>query len=207
MGRLLESAKLLYAAGQPYLRTTTLRAVAEQIRGDGRMSADLWEMLQRRTQEEGFGQFDVGSGLFQTYRPYLEDCVVYSPVGSEIEALLPILVSTQDARDLLYLALALMDINSALSEQAYREAIKTGDMIYANNNLGNLLAEQPGREDEAEQAYRAAINVGPPSAYLGLGVLLARQPNRKAEGCEALREAQVRGVAEAAGLLKTLCGD
>jgi hypothetical protein len=76
MGRLLESAKLLYAAGQPYLRTTTLRAVAEQIRGDGRMSADLWEMLQRRTQEEGFGQFDVGSGLFQTYRPYLEDCVL-----------------------------------------------------------------------------------------------------------------------------------
>jgi hypothetical protein len=43
MSRLLDAAKLLHAARQPYLRVPLLRAVAERIRGRGKMGEELWE--------------------------------------------------------------------------------------------------------------------------------------------------------------------
>ncbi len=52
MHRLLDSAKLVYEASQPRLHTSILRGVAEQIRGEGRISGEAWDALRRRTSEE-----------------------------------------------------------------------------------------------------------------------------------------------------------
>jgi hypothetical protein len=81
MSRLLDSAKLLYEARQPNLRAEILRAVAEEIRGAGRMSSETWDELVRRTQVEGFARFDDAGNLL-TCRPYLEQCVLYKPSKS-----------------------------------------------------------------------------------------------------------------------------
>ncbi len=71
LSRLLDSAKLLNEAQQPSFRVQILRAVAEEIRGTGRMSPETWDEVLRRTQEEGFARFDDAGNLL-TYRPYLE---------------------------------------------------------------------------------------------------------------------------------------
>ena len=55
LSRLLDSAKLLYAALQP-LRVTLLREVANQVLGSGPITDEVWEILQRRTYDEGFGR-------------------------------------------------------------------------------------------------------------------------------------------------------
>ena len=197
MSRLLNSAKLLYVAHQPRRRGSLLRTVAEQIRGEGRIGPDTWDALKRRTQEEGFGQFD-SNDEFQTYRPYLEECVEYEPSAEETEALLPILINAEDYDGLLYLGDTLREERRlSPAERAFRVSIDGGNKT-AYVDLGRVLAEQPGRETEAEQAYRQAIDAGIDAgiegAYNGLGLLLAEQPGREAEAEQAYRQAIDEGA-------------
>lgn len=57
--------------------------------------------------------------------------------------------------------------------------------------LGNLLAKQPNRADEAEASYRKAIDIDPDQAiaWVGLGNLLANQPHRIADAEAKYRKA------------------
>lgn len=103
MSRLLDAAKLLRKGGQESLTDRALRAVSERIRGDGRISADGWEALHRRSQEEGFGHLDA-DGVFQVYSPYLEQCVSFEPSAEDVDGLLPVLADTEDAVGLIQLA-------------------------------------------------------------------------------------------------------
>jgi YD repeat-containing protein len=64
-------------------------------------------------------------------------------------------------------------------------------------NLGWLLSKQPGREDEAEAAYREAITTGDTNARFNLGWLLSKQPGREAEAEAAYREAITTGDSDA----------
>jgi hypothetical protein len=52
-------------------------------------------------------------------------------------------------------------------------------------NLGVLLADQPGRESEAEGAFRQAVDAGDPDGWCGLAVPLAQQEGRDKEAQEA----------------------
>jgi tetratricopeptide (TPR) repeat protein len=161
MSRLLDSAKLLHEAWQPNLPAKTLRAVAEEIRGDGRVGSETWDILQRRTLKEGFGQFD-DTGNFQTYWPYLERCVSYEPSEEEIEQLQPILARDGDVTGLLYLANRLVELRDY--EQAwacYEQATKLEpDYPEAWFNKGVTLREL-GRPDEALDAFEQAIRGRP----------------------------------------------
>ena len=60
-----------------------------------------------------------------------------------------------------------------------------------------MLAEQPGREGEAEAAIREAITAGDADAWHHLGYLLAKQPGREGEAEAAIREAIAAGVTDA----------
>ena len=190
MSRLLDSAKLLHTARQPSLRGALLKPVAEQIRGEGRIiGAETWERLRNRTLEEGFGHFDSTNDVFQTYRPYLEECVTYNPSTEEVEALLPILINVKDYDGLHYLGSTLHEKHRlSLAERACRVSIDGGNKS-AYVVLGEVLAEQPGREADAEQAYRQAIDAGIDTAYNFLGNLLAEQPGREADAEQAYRQA------------------
>ncbi len=190
MSRLLDAAKLVYEASQPRLRASVLRTVAEQIRGEGRMSAEAWETLQRRASEEGFGFFDSASGDFRTYKPYLENCVAYQPTAADIESVVSILIEAQDSDGLGYLGQALfMRYRSyPTAERALRAAIDSGNdsVTYV---LGWVLASIPGREAEVEKFYRDHIEAGETDAYHSLGNFLASQPGREAEAEQAFRNA------------------
>jgi len=59
------------------------------------------------------------------------------------------------------------------------------------------LAEQPGREGDAEAAYLNAISANTTDAHVNLGLLLAGQPARVAEGEAALRAALAAGDGDA----------
>jgi hypothetical protein len=83
---LLDSLKILAAAEQAQLSESHARAVAEQIRRNGRLADETWERLCRRTREEGFGAFNTARE-FQTYRPYLELCVEYIPTTNDLNRL------------------------------------------------------------------------------------------------------------------------
>lgn len=55
--------------------------------------------------------------------------------------------------------------------------------------VGHVLSNQPGRQEEAEAAYRAAITAGNAKAWLNLGNLLVKQPGRGGEAEAAYRKA------------------
>lgn len=61
----------------------------------------------------------------------------------------------------------------------------------AHNNLGNLLAVTPGRQDEAAAHYAAALRVKPryPEAHNNLGVVLARTPGQREQALARYTEA------------------
>lgn len=71
-------------------------------------------------------------------------------------------------------------------EKSIRDAIADGDKG-AYQMLGHYLGKRPGREKEAEQAYRDAIAAGH-KAYISLGTLLERQPGREGEAEEAFKK-------------------
>lgn len=162
MSRLLDSAKLLYVANQPSARAAMLRAVAEEIRGDGPMSTEAWETLGRRTQEEGFAQFD-GTGTFSIYRPYLEQCVSYNPSSEDFEQLIPILVREKDADGLFYLG-ATYGLRMNNDEQALaclELAVNyKPDYPEALNNMGVTLINM-GRYREALEVIEKGLGLRP----------------------------------------------
>jgi hypothetical protein len=83
---LLDSVKILHAAGQAQLSEPLARAVAEQIRRNAPLADETWERLCRRTREEGFGAFNTARE-FRTYHPYLERCVEYIPTSGDLDRL------------------------------------------------------------------------------------------------------------------------
>jgi TPR repeat protein len=180
--RLLDSAKLLHVANQSRLLSTMLRAVAERVRAKQELSSELWETLERRTEEEGFGRFTEPEKEFRTYRPYLEECVAYEPSVADVEALLPILVEREDAYGLWNLAQALRAVyESAESARAFDEAERLlrsaaagGDWFAAH--LVGFLASERGEMAEAEKWWWVAAEQGQhlPSAF-NLGMSFARR--------------------------------
>lgn len=71
--------------------------------------------------------------------------------------------------------------------------MSTEDEGRVSNGLGGLLHKLPGREADAEAAYREAIAAGSANATYNLGLLLAPQPGRGAEAEALLRTALAAG--------------
>ena len=175
--RLLDSVKLLYVGGQTNFLQRLVRDAAEQIRGDRPLSAETWEWLCRRTQEEGFGGFNP-AGDFQTYDPYLEQCVGYTPTPSDLDRLATLLRSRGDSQGLAHLATAsdqraaVLDTSirwmTELDEYllltdlhpraAYRPEVSTALRVQLAD-LRDHLASLPGT-DNVQLAYelRRAVN-------------------------------------------------
>lgn len=164
MSRLLDSAKLLHEVRQPSFHAPTLRAVAEEIRGNGRMSPETWDALVQRTQEEGFASFDDGGNLL-TYRPYLEQCVSYKPSSEEIVDLQPILSRERDSNGLLYLGVFWGEAENYIRAlNCFEEVIRLyPDSIDALGSKGIALHSM-GRHEEALVAYDAALEIRPNDA-------------------------------------------
>ncbi|MGI8858232.1 MAG: tetratricopeptide repeat protein [Thermomicrobiales bacterium] len=205
MSRLLDAAKLLYVARQPQLRESVLRAVSEQIIGDGRfLGRDVWDRLKRLTDEEAFGEFlDEGNvRVLRTYRPYLEVCVAYQPTMPELRALTPVLQEERDGEGLFYLGVALNEhgqTDEAMS--VWRSSMDIGDGRAASN-IGVLLMRQ-GLADEAVEAWRAGLALGYDRAAFNLGVLFDQQ-GKTDEAMEAFRTGMMTGDGRAASNLGVL---
>ncbi len=94
------------------------------------------------------------------------------------------------------------------AEQVYREALRSGvskeDAGMLWRNLGDLLERDTGRWQEAERAYRTAIEAGEDGAWHSLGWLLAKQPGREREAERAYRKAVELGHASASLDLRAL---
>lgn len=193
--RLIESVKILHRGGQPRFREDIVRAVAEMIRGNEPLSNETWDILRRRTEEEGFGVFVEGE--FRTYRPYLEspECVSYEPESKEIEALLPLLEARHDFEGLFYLGAETRDTNTDLTKRAYQVAAD-GGIGRAANNLGTIFMEE-GAIDEAEAVLNRAIELGADRAYANLGKLLSDYTDRTQEAEDAFRAGALKGNANA----------
>jgi tetratricopeptide (TPR) repeat protein len=173
LSRLLDSAKLLYEAGQPYLRAEILRTVAEEIRGNRRISSETWDALLRRTQEEGFGRLDEFSNL-QTYRPYLEECVSYTPREEEINELIPVLTGARDVIGLLSLG------TSYYKRSKFRKALYAVDQaICLDSNFAvawgtrTIILTPLGRAEEALEASDRALSLDPDFAFAWAGRSIA----------------------------------
>jgi tetratricopeptide (TPR) repeat protein len=192
--RLLDAAKLLFQAYQPRFTRSLLKAVSDTILGDSVVSAEVWGTIERRTSEEGFGRFDT-TGDFQSYRPYLERAVEYTATVNELKKLLLLLQSIQDRIGCYLLGISLMSKARSLAEEALKAALP--DVAEANNALGVLLAQQPGREQEAEKFFLAGVAEGIELAYVNYAHLLARLDGRAHEAEVWLREAIGRGVTQA----------
>ena len=93
---------------------------------------------------------------------------------------------------------ALIAGHRSLAIEYYERAASKG-LVAGSNNLGVVLAETPGREDDAERALRNAA--GSPEAYVNLGHLLAAQPGRWREAADAYRRADVAVGWKAQGAL------
>ena len=180
--RLLDSAKLLHVANQSRLLSIVLRTVAERVRGKQELSSELWETLERRTEEDGFGRFAEPEREFRTYRPYLEECVAYEPSVADVEALLPILVEREDAYGLWNLAQVLRaNYESAESARAFDEAERllrssaaAGDWFAAH--LVGILAAERDEWAEAEKWWWVAAQQGQHLASaFNLGMSFARR--------------------------------
>jgi tetratricopeptide (TPR) repeat protein len=120
MSSLLDSTKLLDKAHQPRFHVPILRAVIKEIWGDGRMSREAWDAVRQRTREEGFGTFrhDEDGQYFETYQPYLGQCVDYEPSEEDVDQLVSVLSQECDWEGLTYLASYYFDeknINQALT--------------------------------------------------------------------------------------------
>jgi tetratricopeptide (TPR) repeat protein len=197
MSRLIDSAKLLDEALQPSFRAPILKAVAEQILGDGRINSDIWEILQRRTQEEGFGQFDSTEN-FQPYPYYLEECVSYIPSKDEIEKLQPILLREDDSNGLFYLALRYQIWTLSNSDSRYYQLSLAcfdqvtrlaPDYTEAWLNKGMILFNL-GRYQEALEAFDRAISLRPDftEVWLNRGMVLSSM-ERHEEALEVIERA------------------
>lgn len=188
MSRLLDSAKLLDRSGQPAFRKDVLRAVAEEIRGSGCIGAEVWDSLVRNTQNAGFGQFD-GAGNFQTYRPYLEQCVSYDPSKEEIRQLQEIFYRESDPNGLFYLGVHYMDSEPSEPKQSIaclEQALKLkSDDPAAWHNKGVAL-HAVGQHEDALEAYDTALSLEPdyPQTLNNKGVVL-RNLSRLEEALEA----------------------
>jgi hypothetical protein len=192
---LINALKLLHTCGQPRLREDIARAVAETIRANQPLSNETWDVLKRRTEEEGFGIFVEGE--FRTYRPYLEsaECVSYEPSDEEIEALLPLLEARRDYEGLYYLGAESRETNVDLAKRAY-QASADGGFGWAANNLGTILWDE-GNLAGAEVALNRAIELDADLAFGNLGKLLSDHTDRAQEAENAFREGAARGIANA----------
>ncbi|OLZ55184.1 hypothetical protein BS329_03930 [Amycolatopsis coloradensis] len=85
-------------------------------------------------------------------------------------------------------ALSNLGTQYGAGRRAFEEAV-TQDRVETAEYPAYSPSDQPGREAEAEQAYRDAAAAGNTHALYNLGVLLASQPGREAEAEQAYRDA------------------
>lgn len=189
--RLLDAAKLLHKGSQARLPDLTLRAVAEQVRGDGPMSDDVWESLRRNTQREGFGRFD-GDGNFQIYRPYLEQCVPYDPSEEDMDRLGTLLAEKGDVAGLLQFTFSWEpDLDDGTKRL---ETIDTVLRLQPELSLGwfakAIALNDLGRREEALEAYEGALRLEPdwPELWVSKGMIL-NELTRHTEALDAFEEA------------------
>ena len=190
---LLDSLKLLHIGGQAALYEPLARAVAETIRGDRPIAKQTWETLCRRTREEGFGRF-AESG-FQTYRPYLEECVRYNPTRNDLVELCEHLKRTARwGRLVSFASQQFAQGDAALARTAFGYAIDSGAAFYAADaaiTLGKLLADEQDYQG-ARTAFQQALESGNanqvPRAAVHLGMLHAEH-GHQADARAALEQA------------------
>ncbi|MEU3622493.1 SAV_2336 N-terminal domain-related protein, partial [Amycolatopsis coloradensis] len=89
-------------------------------------------------------------------------------------------------------ALSNLGTQYGAGRRAFEEAV-TQDRVETAEYPAYSPSDQPGREAEAEQAYRDAAAAGNTDALYNLGVLLASQPGREAEAEQAYRDAAAAG--------------
>lgn len=173
--RLLDAAKLLHKGGQTRLPDRTLRAVAEQIRGDGSIGDDVWETLRRHSQEQGFGRFD-GEEDFQIYRPYLEQCVPYEPSERDIDCLGPLFAEIADFTALLQLSFSWSHSFDGGAKRL--EIIDTVVQLKPELPLAwfgkAITLSDLGRDEESLEAYEEALRREPdwPEVWVNKGMAL-----------------------------------
>ena len=178
--RLLDSLKVLRDTGQNVFREARVRRVAEEVRGDGRVAAEAWEALQRRTREEGFGAFNERQE-FETYLPYIERCVVFTPSRVESEQVLRILEEDGTGAELFNFSMVAPADMELVAMQRMEESADPETAALGARSLGLRLAhpDHGERFDDAEQAYRRAIASGQSpyaaEAAKALGELLVRR--------------------------------
>jgi tetratricopeptide (TPR) repeat protein len=78
------------------------------------------------------------------------------------------------------------------AESEIRSSIAAGN-VFSNYDLGLVLASDPARRGEAEDAFHIAIGAGYDTARNDLGLLLCEWVGREAEGEEMLADAGRRG--------------
>jgi tetratricopeptide (TPR) repeat protein len=162
MNRLLDSAKVLHKGGQARLTDGALRMVAERVRGEGRIGADVWEALRRRSQEDGFGQFDANRS-FQVYRPYLEQCVLYEPSEEDMEGLLSALAELEDAEGLVLLGTSYVpDANrSGMALLCFGRALEIDRDQYLGWQGKAVTLAAINHNHEAVEAYEEVLRLRP----------------------------------------------
>jgi tetratricopeptide (TPR) repeat protein len=216
--RLLDALKFLYVIHSPLI-DASVRSVAEQIRGAGPLSPEIWDELKRLTAEAGFGFFDARS-VFRTYRPYFSNCVRYEPSAEDLHRYASLRAQEGDAWGLLTTGIKLTQMDDdrgieALSHAAmlgsisalrgmillsadHRERLPTvirvtHELIRRGheNFLDTLgtLYRRWGKKRLAEAAYRKAIRAGERFAGQSLATLLLEDPQRQVEGQNLLRQA------------------
>ena len=175
--------KILHAAGQAQLSELYARAVAEQIRRNGLLAAETWERLCRRTREEGFGAFNT-LGEFQTYRPYLEQCVEYYPTASDLDRLAALFREQHEQTRLEQLVVARGDMLISIPSSPFAlEVHRPVEPHVPQPGLPELPAYVPREHDAALAHVVTAAAAG----TSGIAVLVGGSSTGKTRACwEAL---------------------
>lgn len=204
MSRLLDSAKLLFRARQPFLPHAMVRACAERVRGAAPLNDETWEALIRRTREEGFVELDEENGNISYYSPYLERCVLYTPSLDDFKRLQPLMEEAGNLLGLFYLvAFYSHDLNDheralAVAERAIELDSESASSWYNKSYALNHL----GRNEEALEAIGRALSLNPeyhPAYYSKAWALM--HLGRHAQSLEAFKEALRRGQGSYPGVL------
>jgi tetratricopeptide (TPR) repeat protein len=163
MGRLLDSAKLLYRAWLPAFPDALVRAVVEQVRGTGQVDQETWETLLRRTREEGFVELDDESRTISFYPPYLERCVIYEPSAGDLERLSLLMEEAGDFVGLFFLVAFYRH-----DRKDYARALPLAERaIELNPNVAlswynlSFTLNYLDRNEEALEAIERAISLDP----------------------------------------------
>jgi Tfp pilus assembly protein PilF len=195
MNTALDAAKLLHEADIPRIPVALMEAVASRIIVGEQIKPQAWNTVLNRTDAEGFGRVNE-VGEFQIYHPYLDQCVGYTPLGKNVEALVPILKEGKNYEALHYVGTALtMKYESG---EAGADALNTASEsgIPAPYGTLNFVSAMLARNDDpdAEKKIRDAIAAGDKDAYDSLAMYLSGKPGREKDAEQAFSDAFAAGV-------------